>query len=66
MTRAALAEGVVAEIAGHAPQDKPPHAHILVAARYAGRRRYGKTCPDLDQRLKERLGAAWLNWLGSG
>ncbi|WP_324751197.1 MobA/MobL family protein [Sphingomonas sp. LY54] len=63
MTRAALPKGTVAEIAIHVPRDKPPHAHVLVAARYPARRCYGRLCPVLGTQLGDRLGGAWLKWL---
>lgn len=66
MTRAALPNRIVAEVAIHIRQDKPPHAHLLVAAHCAGRRRYGKFCSDLYDRLADGLGDAWLDWLGRG
>lgn len=68
ITRAALPDRIVAEIAVHVPQDKPPHAHILIAPRYVTRRcrRYGKVCPDLHRRLAEELGDAWHDWLDGG
>jgi hypothetical protein len=66
MTRAALPGRIAAEIAIHVPPDKPAHAHILVAPFRAGRRRYGRACPDLHRRLEEDLGHAWLAWLGGG
>ena len=63
MTRAALLPGIVAEIAIHMPQYQPNHAHILVASRVVGDRRYGETCTELHERLNIGLHETWNEWL---
>ena len=68
MTRTALPDHIVAEIAIHVPPHKPPHAHILVAPFSVTpcEREYGEVCHDLRRRLEDDLGGGWLDWLGLG
>lgn len=63
MVRFALPSGIVAEIAGHIPRDKPPHVHILVASRYVGNDAYEQIAYDLHRRLNEDLRQSWADWL---
>lgn len=63
MVRAATPNRIVAEIAVHLPADKPPHAHVLVSSRYAGRNRYGGVAYDLHKRLDDDLRILWMRWL---
>ena len=65
-TPAAGAATAVAEIAGHLPVDKPPHIHVLIAARVPAARRYGRPLHGLEDVLQNELKARWLEWLNGG
>ena len=63
IVRDVLPETAVAEVVVHLPAEKPPHVHILVAARAPAARRYGHLLPRLDEILQSELKARWLDWL---
>jgi hypothetical protein len=63
LVRDALPDGVVADIAGHFPASKPPHAHILVAARHLDHKCYGAADYGLYDRINTDLRAPWLRWI---
>ena len=62
IVRDVLPSIAVAEICGHVPTDHPPHIHILVAARVAGARRYGRLISGLEDILLNDLRKRWLEW----
>jgi hypothetical protein len=66
LVRNALPQGCVAEICGHAPEDEPPHVHILVAPRVPGSRHYGALLKGLEDLLTGHLKQRWLRWLETG
>lgn len=66
IVRDVLPETAVAEMVGHLPVDKPPHIHILVAARSPAARCYGHPLPTLEEVLQHELKARWLDWINGG
>lgn len=65
IVRAALPAGICADVALHLPSNgKPPHMHAIVSSRTYTGWGYGPQLPDLHSVLEDKLGGAWLSWLG--
>lgn len=61
-----VAQGAVVEVVLHEPLDKPPHAHLLIAARELGRSTFGQYRPEWHDAIVDELQPRWLRWLGQG
>ena len=59
----ALTPTAVADLAIHKPDDKRPHAHVVVASRIPGEHSYLGVDYDIHRALTVYLRAVWHEWL---